>query len=240
MSLNNYNKLQKEGADKIGIKLPSLKAASISRESNILNLENTLARINDFKADAGWLMQSDSVKIQSDSTGISQDSPLIEAQFNKGNNSLHIKLVTNGQYNVVELISDAIADSDSIDDSQQKISAYSEQKIYMRNDLANLVIMSPTTASGGSRKTAGLKKVAGRSSLNNLWDLAPSLLWIVKRKMHHEPRYSRTLSFCTPRQTSINARLGTLSEPRRTVWKWFKWSTFRHFKKRNAFVCGRW
>lgn len=136
MSLNNYNKLQKEGADKIGIKLPSLKAASISRESNILNLENTLARINDFKADAGWLMQSDSVKIQSDSTGISQDSPLIEAQFNKGNNSLHIKLVTNGQYNVVELISDAIADSDSIDDSQQKISAYSEQKIYMRNDLA--------------------------------------------------------------------------------------------------------
>ena len=136
MSLNNYKKLKKEGADKIGIKLPSLKAASINRESNILNLENTLTRINDFKADAGWLMQSDSVKIQSDSTGVSQDSPLIEAQFNKGNSSLHIKLVSNGQYSVVELTSEPIVNSDSIADSQQKNSAYSEQEIYVRNDLA--------------------------------------------------------------------------------------------------------
>ena len=136
MSLNNYEKLQKEGATKIGIKLPSLKPANFNRQAEILNLENALARINDFAADAGWLMQSDNVMIQSDSTGISLDSPLIEAQFNKGNSSLHIKLVNNGQYNVVALTSDPIDDSDYIDNSQQQNTAYNEQEIYVRNDLA--------------------------------------------------------------------------------------------------------
>jgi hypothetical protein len=136
MSLSNYKKLQREGPNKIGIKLPSLKFANFNRQAEILNLENTLARINGFAADAGWLMQSDLVMIQPDSTGISHDSPLIEAQFNKGNSSLHIKLVNNGQYSVVALTSDSIDDSDSIDNSQQKNSAYSEQELYVRNDLA--------------------------------------------------------------------------------------------------------
>jgi hypothetical protein len=136
MSLNNYNKLQKEGAAKIGIKLPSLTPANFSRQSETLNLQNTLTRINHFKADSGWLMKSDNVIIQSDSEGINNDSPLIEAQFNNSNNSLHIKLINNGQYNVVELTSDSIDDSNSIDNSQQQNSAYSEQELYVRNDQA--------------------------------------------------------------------------------------------------------
>lgn len=136
MSLENYNKLQHKNAEAIGIKLPVLTAAHLKRQTDTLNLANTLARINNFAADAGWLMQSDKVMIQSDSTGISHDSPLIEAQFNKGNSSLHIKLVNNGQYNVVKLTSDSIDDSDSIDNSQQQNCAYSEQELYVRNDLA--------------------------------------------------------------------------------------------------------
>jgi hypothetical protein len=136
MSLNHYEKLQKEGATNIGIKLPSLKPANFNRHAEILNLENALVRINDFAADAGWLMQSDNVMIQSDSAGISHDAPLIEAQLNKGNSSLHIKLVNNGQYSVVALTSGSIDNSDSIDNSQQQNSAYSEQELYVRNDLA--------------------------------------------------------------------------------------------------------
>ena len=131
MSLENYTDLQQKNAQDIGIKLPVLTAAHLKRQANILNVENTLARINDFSADTGWLMQSDKVTIQNTSSGVDSDSPLIEAQFNKGNSSLHIKLVNNGQYSVVELT------TDSVESGQQQNSAYSEQALFLRNDLAN-------------------------------------------------------------------------------------------------------
>ena len=131
MSLENYNKLQHKNAEAIGIKLPVLTAAHLKRQTDTLNLANTLARINDFSADTGWLMQSDKVTIQSNSNKIDTDSPLIEAQFNKGNSSLHIKLVNNGQYSVVELT------SDSVESNPQQNSAYSEQALFLRNDLAD-------------------------------------------------------------------------------------------------------
>lgn len=130
MSLDNYSVLQKEPAEKIGIKLPLLKASNFDREAEVVNLENTLALIKNFQADSGWVMKSDEVNIQSDGTGISDDSPIIEAQFNKGNTSLHIKLVNNGQYNVAKLT------SESSDENQKHSSAYSEQELYVRNNLA--------------------------------------------------------------------------------------------------------
>ncbi|KLV01459.1 hypothetical protein ABT56_22135 [Photobacterium aquae] len=126
MSLDNYFKLQAHScdeADLLGAVLPKLITASLSVKSQTLSAEQTISEIADFAAEQGWLMLRDGIEL---CLSAPERRDFIEGEWCRGDRSLKIKLIGHDQYLVTEF---------APSEATQVTQAYSEQQIYLRNEL---------------------------------------------------------------------------------------------------------
>lgn len=125
MSLTTYNKLGQDPT--LETRLPQLTSAQLSRtEHSNQTAKEVINLINSFEPQQGWVSYRDKVEITA-SAPINEY--FIEAQYCRGENSLHIKLTTNNRYQVIQLNVSKVVNH-SLDTTEK---VYQEQNLVLRN-----------------------------------------------------------------------------------------------------------
>ncbi len=101
MSLNAYQSL-KDNSDlddttqqAIGVTLPTLTAATLNLSGQIVNAQTLQTSIDSFAPDNGWIMYRDELVV---SNATPQRPDFVEAEYNRGEDSLQIKFIGHDRY----------------------------------------------------------------------------------------------------------------------------------------------
>ena len=122
MSLIAYNALKEYS--NTGVELPTLHAGALAITTQQCNADALTALINTFAPTSGWAMYRDTVQL---ATHIENTQGLIEAQFNQGENSLHIMLTANNQYHISNFVGQK--------DTQNTNTLYKDLSVEIRESL---------------------------------------------------------------------------------------------------------
>lgn len=130
MSLSIYHKFIQD--NDVGIDLPKLTAATIeSSPPSLVSAQKVISKINEFSPQQGWISYRDKVEVSSKPP---ENEYFIEAQYCNGDNSLHIKLISNNQYQVISFfVSPPITNN-----INSAIQAYTKQALMLRSNLTEL------------------------------------------------------------------------------------------------------
>ncbi len=124
MSLQGYQQLQAQSQGDttlLGNCLPKLTSAGIDIQSEQFSTSKTLEKIATFSAQQGWVMYRDELLI---STEIPSRTDIIEAEWASDNNTLKVKLIGAGLYQVTQITA-----------KEQGEQLFSVQAVILRNNL---------------------------------------------------------------------------------------------------------
>ena len=125
MSLQGYQRLQAHSQDNeelLGNALPRLTEADIEITSMQVNSIEMLAQVKAFSAQQGWIMYRDELLISAEAP---TRSDIIEGEWANNGNSLKVKLIAADCYQITH----------TLQKSNEQNTAYSEQKVILRNNL---------------------------------------------------------------------------------------------------------